>query len=102
MSQDVDDPYSDPATGVLHNLLGISSREELDRAEAALAVHRLVELAIQYPIAPSGDLVELCAIHRHLFQDVYEWAGQVRTVDLAKNDPDADAFMPLSAHELTN
>jgi cell filamentation protein len=30
------------------------------------------------------DLRHLCAIHRHLFQDVYDWAGQLRTVELAK------------------
>src|SRR5262245_36953234 len=36
--------------------------------------------------APSGtfDLVHLCAIHRHLFQDIYDWAGELRTVEINK------------------
>ena len=36
---------------------------------------------------PEGqfDLAHLKAIHRHLFQDVYDWAGQVRTVEISKN-----------------
>jgi cell filamentation protein len=35
---------------------------------------------------PKGrfDLEHLCAIHRHLFQDVYDWAGKVRTVEIVK------------------
>jgi cell filamentation protein len=36
--------------------------------------------------APTGDfdLRHLRAIHRHLFQDVYDWAGEIRTVEIAK------------------
>ncbi len=35
---------------------------------------------------PTGrfDLTHLRAIHRHLFQDIYDWAGQLRTVEIAK------------------
>ena len=44
--------------------------------------------------APSGrfDLKHLRAIHRHLFQDVYDWAGKVRTVELAKGQTQ---FLPF-------
>ncbi len=37
---------------------------------------------------PTGefDLAHLKAIHRHLFQDVYDWAGELRTVEIAKGD----------------
>jgi cell filamentation protein len=37
---------------------------------------------------PTGkfDLKHLRSIHRHLFQDVYEWAGEVRTVEISKGD----------------
>ena len=36
---------------------------------------------------PTGnfDLKHLKAIHRHLFQDIYDWAGQIRTVEISKN-----------------
>ncbi|WP_405030014.1 Fic/DOC family protein [Neorhizobium sp. 2083] len=37
---------------------------------------------------PQGDfdLKHLKAIHRHLFQDIFEWAGQVRTVEISKGE----------------
>lgn len=44
---------------------------------------RLVQLTAQPPL-PKGDLEELRAIRRHLFQDVYDWAGELRTVDVRK------------------
>jgi cell filamentation protein len=34
------------------------------------------------PITAEG----YCEIHRYIFQDVYDWAGEVRTVDIAKSD----------------
>jgi fido (protein-threonine AMPylation protein) len=49
------------------------------------------------PPKPTGDLTELCAIHRHLFQDLYDWAGQVRTVDIRTNVEGAEFFIALAA-----
>jgi fido (protein-threonine AMPylation protein) len=46
------------------------------------------------PPKPTGDLTELRAIHRHLFQDLYDWAGQVSTVDIRKNVEGAGFFLP--------
>lgn len=46
------------------------------------------------PIPASNDLGELKRIHRHLFQDVFEWAGQQRTVDVRKDVPGAEFFLP--------
>ena len=65
---------------VLKNKLGLRDAAELDRAERRLVVQRALEGI------PTGnfDLKHLKAIHRHLFQDVYEWAGQTRTVEIAK------------------
>ena len=75
------DPYTDPDTGVLRNLLGIEDADELERVERLLVWERISEGA------PEGnfDLQHLQAIHRHLFQDVYDWAGQVRTVEINKD-----------------
>jgi cell filamentation protein len=44
------------------------------------------------PPAPTRDLVELPAVHRHLFQDIYPWAGRLRTVDLRKTVSGAQPF----------
>lgn len=75
-----DDPYVHPDSKVLKNKLGITDEKTLDRAERVLVTQR------QREGVPRGnfDLDHLKAIHRHLFQDVYEWAGQVRTVEIAK------------------
>ena len=38
------------------------------------------------PISGKFDFKHLQAIHRYIFQDVYDWAGKVRTVDIAKGN----------------
>jgi len=74
------DPYIYPATNVLRNKLGITDAGELDAVERLMVVQRTREGV------PLGrfDLKHLQAIHRHLFQDIYEWAGQIRTVEISK------------------
>jgi cell filamentation protein, protein adenylyltransferase len=76
-----DDPYVYPGTNVLKNKLGIRDAEELDRAERKFATQRRSEGV------PTGNfgLEHLRAIHRHQFQDVYDWAGEIRTVELSKD-----------------
>lgn len=80
-----EDPYVDPATGVLRNLLGISDADELARAESDLTSYRLVELREAY-LPGRYDLAHLQAFHRFIFGDVYDWAGELRTVAIAKSD----------------
>jgi cell filamentation protein len=82
------DPYLDPATGVLKNRFSITDEATLEATEASLVALRSYELA-QQPLAGGFDLAHLQAIHRYLFGDVYEWAGQLRTIDIAKG---GDAF----------
>lgn len=79
------DHYLDPETGVLKNKLGIKDEEELKTAEASLVAWRSFELA-ESPVNGRFDLDHLKAIHRHLFSDVYEWAGELRDIDLAKGN----------------
>jgi len=89
------DPYQDPHTGILTNLIGARTAVELAAAEADLVAVRTLQL-FRHPPAPTRDLTELQAIHRHLFQDIYPWAGQLRTVDLRKTVPGAQPFLPVS------
>jgi cell filamentation protein len=77
------DHYLDRATGVLKNRLGIADAATLEQAEASLVATRAYELS-QTPLKGRFDLAHLQAIHRYLFGDVYEWAGQLRTIDLSK------------------
>ena len=77
------DPYLIPGTDVLENKLGIHDPRELERAERLLTADRLVELARE-PIAGKFDLAHLQRIHRAIFQDVYEWAGDLREINISK------------------
>lgn len=79
------DHYLDPETGVLKNRLGIREEEELKAAEASLVAWRSYQL-VEKPIKGHFDLNHLKAIHQHLFQDVYEWAGELRDVDLTRDN----------------
>jgi cell filamentation protein len=78
-----EDPYADPATGVLRNKLGLRTTGELEAAEREITHAALIFLK-ESPVPPSYDLRHLCAIHRRIFGDIYDWAGQLRTVAIAK------------------
>jgi cell filamentation protein len=78
-----DDPYIDPATGVLRNLLGIADEAAIEQAEADIVATRSYELS-KSPLKGHFDLTHLQAIHRHLFGDLYDWAGQLRIIDISK------------------
>ncbi len=79
------DPYVYPGTIVLKNIPGIRNQKTLDRFEADRVGQRSLEL-IEQPLSGSFDVDHLQRIHRYLFQDVYEWAGCFRTVDIAKGN----------------
>lgn len=79
--RDVDPYVSD--NGVLVNRLGIVDADELAAVEAALTASRLVDLE-RHRLAGSYDLSHLQAFHRYIFGDIYVWAGELRTVNIAK------------------
>lgn len=77
----------DPATGngTLRNRFGVRDPHELSAKEYRRTAARQAELesgAVELPRTYDAEHVR--AIHGHLFQDVYEWAGQYRTVDMYK------------------
>lgn len=75
------DPYSYPGTDVLRNKLGITNDPDLTKAEQRYSTARGLEAA-RLSFAPNAQGYR--DLHRHLFQDVYEWAGQDRTVQIGK------------------
>lgn len=79
-----DDPYAEPS-GVLKNLYGIAATGELSQVEGELAAVRTL-VFLESPVAGQFDLAHLQAIHHFLFQDIYGWAGKIRTVGIGKND----------------
>jgi cell filamentation protein len=78
-----EDPYSDPVTGVLHNKLGLGTAAGLEAAEREIT-HAALILLDESPVSPCYDLPHLQEIHKRIFGDIYEWAGQIRTVAIAK------------------
>lgn len=80
-----DDVYCIPGTAVLKNKAGITNQDLLDEYEADFTAIRILELA-HTPVEGSFDLAHLCKIHAYLFQDVYEWAGEIRSVDIIRGD----------------
>lgn len=79
------DPYCYPNTRILRNKFGIHDFDVLHDRERDLSNLRAREL-FENPIAGRFDFQHLRDIHKYLFQDIYDWAGEVRTVDVAKGD----------------
>lgn len=77
--------YCYPNSDVLINKMGIRDMERLMRLEKRLTMLRILEL-VDKPIQGKFDLRHLKSIHRYIFQDVYEWAGEIRKVDIAKGN----------------
>lgn len=74
------DPLCYVGTRVLINKAGIREQAELDEFELSMYLSRAAE-----PL-PDGklDYAHYRAIHHHLFQDVYDWAGEERAIRIAK------------------
>jgi cell filamentation protein len=77
-----DDPYVCPGTSILRNLPDIRDEESLERFESDHCFARLLEL-YENPVAVRFDSDHL---KYHLFQDVFAWAGEFRTVNMARGN----------------
>ncbi len=88
---DPDHNYIDHKTGVLRNIENITDANLLVLFESLKVSIRLEELQ-KKPIKIKNSC-SLLDIHKHLFQDVYSWAGKIRKVEISKN---GNPFFPLS------
>lgn len=69
-----------PGTDVLRNHFDIRDPQDLREAEYEHTRQRLSE-----PLPPFDlTLASYQALHRHIFQDIFPWAGELRTIDIAK------------------
>jgi len=89
------DPYLYPGTDVLRNKEDIRDARELEAFERMATANRLETLPDDIPITAEGYR----EIHRYIFQDVYDWAGEYRTVDIARSD-DLFCLAPYVKQEL--
>lgn len=80
-----DNIYCYPESNVLINNFDIRNQEQLNILERKLTMLRIMDL-INTPIGGSFDLEHLCRIHQYIFQDLYLWAGELRTVEIAKGN----------------
>lgn len=90
-------PPNEAGIQVLRNKQGLTDYTEAFNSERQLTGLRQFELGARPElVARTFDVDHWKAIHRHVFQDVYEWAGEFRTVNIGK---DGHGFAPESQLE---
>lgn len=80
------DPYVYPNSHILKNKLGIKDKDELIQVESQIIIAKLIDID---PLAQRVDFFDVSGIreiHRHLFEDIYEWAGEFRTINIFKEE----------------
>lgn len=80
------DPYLYPNTEILINKFDIQNIDELNSLEADFTSSRLKDI-IQAGLPGNFDLDHLLKFHYYVFQDLYDWAGKTRTIDIEKPEP---------------
>ena len=70
-------------TSCLINKLNIRDEEKLNFVESQITIHKTAELANAQDFG-SFDFSHYKAIHKYLFNELYEWAGEIRTVNMSK------------------
>ena len=80
-----DDYYCYPNSSVLKNKLGIMDNKVLMEAERKITALKLAELE-HNPISDELNFDYLRKIHRFLFGDIYEWAGENRKIDISRGN----------------
>jgi cell filamentation protein len=78
------DPYI-YENGILVNKFRCETKDELDEQEKWFTTSRIIEIT-EKPIVGNFDLIHLQKIHAYIFQDVYAWAGELRTVTITKGN----------------
>ena len=78
------DPYVYPGTDILRNKFNIRDADQLRTAEANVTGPKLAALANRR-LAGKYDLRHLQRCHREIFSDIYPWAGEIRTIYIAKS-----------------
>jgi cell filamentation protein len=77
---EIPDPYSYRASVCLKNRLGLRDAAKLQAFEVEMSTLRALE---PLPMGRFGP-THYCRVHRHLFQDVYRWAGRYRSISTSK------------------
>ena len=84
-SRPMRDPYLWEDAPALKNLLGIKDAKALEQAEADITYLRLYDVDGAVESMPFS-LSRLLAVHKHIFGDIYGWAGTVRVIPIVKGE----------------
>ena len=75
--------YCYPGSNTLINRLNERDNARFEHLERSLSAARIAELVLK-PLPGELTPAYLCALHRHIFQDLFSWAGEFRSVDISK------------------
>lgn len=81
----MNDPYLYPHTDILKNLADIRDEETLSCKEAEYTSIRLAELETGESVG-RFDFTALCDMYHNIFQDIYEWDGKIRIINIEKSE----------------
>ena len=79
------DKYVYPDTNILINKFDCRDEDKLREIEALSTGGNLAYLQL-HPIKGNFDFKHLKDIHHFIFQDMFDWAGQIRTIDIGKGN----------------
>ena len=77
------DPYIQE-NGTLKNKLGITEYKDLNNAEKDIGFVKLIDIGESFK--QKYDIEYIKSIHRHIFEDIFDWAGEFRTVPVYKTE----------------
>ena len=70
--------------GVLDNKLGINNQNDLDKAERMITTRKLAKLYLK-KVPSKLDVEHYIEIHKYLFEDIYPFAGEIRSESITKS-----------------
>lgn len=85
------DRYFYKDTDVLKNKLNIKNNENLEIAEADITYIKLLDID-RVTIHGNFDFLHLKSIHKYIFEDIYEWAGEIRYLNIEKAEDVLDGL----------
>ena len=77
--------YCYPKSNVLKNKLDIKDSAVLEEAERRITALNILEI-LENPVKGCLDFKHLCDIHKQIFRDIFEWAGQPQVVNISKGN----------------
>lgn len=79
------DPYVYNNSNILKNKLNLKNAEEFEKAEAAYTSFAILKMQRE-PVQGKFDFTHFSNIHKRIFEEIYEWAGKPRIIDIEKEE----------------